>query len=81
MELADRVLTFEDILTIIETVTPKPGKRGPYKKEGMKGEFQMRELAERMMMGVVLLDSAVAFVGLVYVAVRMALRHSRQNSN
>lgn len=47
----------------------------------MKGEFQMRELAERVMMDVVLLDSAVAFVGLVYVAVRMALRHSRQNSN
>jgi len=37
----------------------------------------MRELAERMMMSIVLLDSAVALIGLVYVAVRMALRHSR----
>ena len=30
--LMDRVLTFEDIVTIVETVTPKPEKRGPYKK-------------------------------------------------
>ena len=31
--LMDRVLTFEDIVTIIEAVAPKPGPRGPYKKE------------------------------------------------
>jgi hypothetical protein len=30
--LMGRVLTFEDIVTIIDTVTPKPGARGPYKK-------------------------------------------------
>jgi len=46
-----------------------------------KGEFQMREHAELTMMGFVLLDSAAALVGLVYVAVRLAIRHSRQNSH
>ena len=30
--LKDRVLTSEHIVTIIEHVTPKPGKRGPYEK-------------------------------------------------
>jgi hypothetical protein len=30
--LMDRVLTFEGIVTIIDSVTPKPGPRGPYKK-------------------------------------------------
>lgn len=35
--LMDRVLTFEDIVTIIDTVAPKPGKRGPYKKQGKSG--------------------------------------------
>jgi hypothetical protein len=41
----------------------------------------MRELAEQTMMDVVLLDSAVVFVGLIYLAVRLAIRHNRQNSN
>ena len=31
--LMDRVLTFEDIVAIIEAVTPKPAKRGPYQKK------------------------------------------------
>lgn len=30
--LQDRVLTSEHIATIIEHVTPKAGKRGPYEK-------------------------------------------------
>ena len=30
--LMDRVLTFEDVVTIIETVAEKPGPHGPYKK-------------------------------------------------
>jgi hypothetical protein len=30
--IMDRVLTFEDIVTIMEHVAPKPAKRGPYKK-------------------------------------------------
>jgi len=33
--LMDRVLTFEDIVTIIEAVTPKPGPRGPWKKKAL----------------------------------------------
>ena len=41
----------------------------------------MREHAELMMMGVVLLDTAVALVGLVYAVVRRARRHGRQNSS
>jgi hypothetical protein len=41
---------------------------------------RMRGLAEQMMMDVVLLDSAITFVGLLYVAVR-AIRHRRPNSN
>jgi hypothetical protein len=28
----DRMLTFEDVVTIVEHVAPKPAKRGPYKK-------------------------------------------------
>lgn len=51
----------------------------------MNGEFQMREHAElvmmSVMMSVVLLDTAAALLGLVYVAVRRARRHSSQNSN
>ena len=43
------------------------------------GPRKCAKLAERVMMDVVLLDSAVVFVGLVYVAIRMALRHSRQS--
>jgi IS1 family transposase len=31
--LMDRVLTFEDIVTIMETVAEKPKPRGPYKKK------------------------------------------------
>jgi len=31
-KLMDRVLTFEDLVAIIDEVTPKPGPRGPYKK-------------------------------------------------
>jgi hypothetical protein len=38
-------------------------------------------MAEQIMMDVVLLDSAVVLVGLIYVAVRLAIRHRRQNSN
>jgi hypothetical protein len=30
--LMDRVLTFEDVVTIMERVAPKPGKRGHFKK-------------------------------------------------
>jgi len=30
--LMDRILTFEDIVTIVETVAPKSGPRGPYSK-------------------------------------------------
>lgn len=30
--IMDRILTFEDIVTIIDAVTPKPGLRGAYKK-------------------------------------------------
>jgi hypothetical protein len=33
--LMDRVLTFEDIVTIMDTVTPKTGPRGPYKKKAL----------------------------------------------
>jgi hypothetical protein len=48
----------------------------------MKGKRQMRELAEQTMMDVVLLDSVAVFAGLVYIAIRLASRHSsRQNSN
>ena len=41
----------------------------------------MRELAEQTMLDIVLLDSAAMFAGLVYIAIRLAIRHSRQNSN
>jgi hypothetical protein len=41
----------------------------------------MRAFAEQTMMHIVLLDSAFAFVVLVYIAVRLAIRHSRQSSN
>ena len=30
--LMDRGMSFEDLVAIIDEVTPKPGPRGPYKK-------------------------------------------------
>lgn len=30
--VSDRLWSMEDVATLIETATPKPGKRGPYKK-------------------------------------------------
>jgi hypothetical protein len=31
--LMDRVLTFEDLVALIDTSTPEPKPRGPYKKK------------------------------------------------
>ena len=31
--LSGQVCTFEDLAMLIEAATPKPGKRGPYKKQ------------------------------------------------
>jgi hypothetical protein len=35
--IADRVMTFEEIAAMIEANTPKPGRRGPYKKRIAQG--------------------------------------------